>query len=48
MKDNIGKWILVGLLVILLVIVIRGYILKLNEHSEDEEIKSEILRQRLQ
>ena len=47
MKNNIGKWIAVVLLVILLIIIIRGYVLQLQESNEDKELHREILRTRL-
>ena len=47
MKGNIGKWIAIILLVGLLVILIRGYILKVQESNEDKEIENEIRRTKL-
>lgn len=47
MKENIGKWIAIFVLVIFLIIIIRGYILQVQESNEDKEIKGEILRTRL-
>lgn len=47
---NIGKligWIAVALLVIFLIIVIRGYVLQLNEAQEDKEIRERLLQTRL-
>lgn len=47
MKQNIGKWITIAVLVVVLLILIRGYILKVYESNEDKEIKNEIKRTRL-
>lgn len=47
MKGNIGKWIAIIILVVLLVILIRGYILKVQEANEDKEIENEIKRAQL-
>ena len=47
MKENIGKWIAIGVLVIFLFVIINGYILKVQEANEDKEIKDEIKRTRL-
>ena len=47
MKQNIGKWIAIAVLVIFLFVIIRGYIVQLQESNEDKEIKDEIIRTRL-
>lgn len=38
MKENWGKWLVIALLIIFLIIVIRGYILQSEEAQEDKEI----------
>lgn len=47
MKQHWGKWLAIFVLVIFLIIIIRGYVLKLNEANEDKEVRQRILQTRL-
>lgn len=47
MKANWGKWLAIFVLVVLLIIIIRGYFLQANEAKEDKEIRQRLLQTRL-
>lgn len=42
MKQNWGKWLTIGLLLIFLIVLIRGYVLQSQEAQEDKEIRNRL------